>query len=249
MNKNPEQRHETPAIEINNLSFAYGTQEVLTHASLVVRQGDYLAIVGPNGGGKTTLIKLIINMLQPKDGSILIFDTSVERFQEWPRIGYVPQHVQRVNLSFPATVLDVVLMGTYAKRGIFHRTTQEDRRAAEEALRKVAMSEFRDAMIGELSGGQTERVFIARALVTKPDILILDEPTAGVDVAAQASLYALLRTLNKEEGVTLLVVSHDIEVITKESRRLAFIDKDLVYYEDPILFTKEGSRFLHGHDH
>lgn len=237
-----------PAITLRDVSFSYGVREVLNHASLEVFPGDYLAIVGPNGGGKTTLIKLITRTLVPNNGSIEIFGKPVRRFSDWSKIGYVPQHANRVDLSFPATVFEVVMMGVYGKRGLFRRPTKKDHDATNEALQKVGLYDEREKMIGELSGGQMQRAFIARALVTRPNILILDEPTAGVDLAAQSSLYALLRELNKE-GVTLIVVSHDIEVITKESTHLAYIDKEVRFYEDPLTFLAAGAPFLHGHDH
>lgn len=243
-----EQKEVVSAIEVEHVSFAYGEKQILNNVSLSVKQGDYLSIVGPNGAGKTTLIKLITNALHPKEGAIRIFGEPVKRFAQWPRIGYVPQHANRVDLSFPATVFDVVMMGGYGKRGLFRRPTKEDRQDARLAIARVGLTEQEQKMIGELSGGQTQRAFIARALVTHPDILILDEPTAGVDLSAQAALYDLLRRLNKE-GMTLVVVSHDIEVITKESTHLAYIDKELAFYEHPLAFLKEGAPFLHGHDH
>lgn len=247
-----ETKHENigtiSAIKVEDVSFSYGEKEILNNVSLSVEQGDYLSIVGPNGAGKTTLIKLITNALIPKKGSIFIFGKPVARFDQWSRIGYVPQHANRVDLSFPATVFDVVMMGGYGKRGLFRRPTEEDRQSARNAIARVGLAEQEQKMIGELSGGQTQRAFIARALTTRPDILILDEPTAGVDLSAQAALYDLLRMLNKE-GVTLVVISHDIEVITKESTHLAYIDKELAFYENPLAFLKEGAPFLHGHDH
>lgn len=244
-------RTDTPLIVLDHVSFSYEEREVLTDVNLTIRKGDYLAILGPNGAGKTTLLKLIFGLLAPQKGTITLFDTPSAMFRDRARIGYVPQKTAVVERNFPATVFDVVLMGRTAKRGLFRRFTRADRAAATEALRKVGVSALADRMVSDLSGGQTQRVFIARALATEPDLLILDEPTAGVDPHAQEDLYGLLRTLNKDLGVTIMIVSHDIETITKETSQIAYVDRSLTYHESSLSFIESDFKrvLTHGHDH
>ncbi len=240
-----------PIIELSNLSFSYGAGEVLCCAHLVVNKGDYLGIIGPNGGGKTTLLKLIVGLLHPSQGSIRIFGKEQKLLTDRSRIGYVPQKTSSFDMQFPATVFDVVLMGRYAKRGLFRRINSEDRAAAELALRRVDMWDYRHQLIGSLSGGEEQRVFIARALATSPTILFLDEPTAGIDHRAQEEFYALLRKLNRDEGLTIILVSHDIGALAKEASRLLYVDTTLTYYSSPSLFLEKNAQHTlsHGHDH
>lgn len=241
----------TPLIELEHVSFSYGEREVLTDVNLTIHQGDYLAILGPNGAGKTTLLKLIFGLLTPQKGTIRLFGTPSATFKDRSRIGYVPQKTAIAERNFPATVFDVVLMGRTAKRGLFHPIRQTDKDAALLALRRVGLLELADRMISDLSGGQTQRVFIARALATEPAVLILDEPTAGVDPHAQEDLYGLLRSLNTESGITIMIVSHDIETITKETSQIAYVDRSLTYHESSLSFIESDfSRVVaHGHDH
>ena len=240
-----------PIIKVTDLSFSYGAGEVLSGASLVVHEGDYLGIVGPNGGGKTTLLKLILGLLKPARGSVLLFDKEQKLFSERSFLGYVPQKTSSFDVNFPATVLEVVLMGRYAKKGLFHMLNKEDCEAAELSLRRVGMWEHREQLIGNLSGGQEQRVFIARALVAAPKILFLDEQTAGIDHKSQDEFYALLRTLHREEGLTIVLISHDLSAVAREASALAYIDTTLTYYSSPSTFIDNDMRraLAHGHDH
>ncbi len=240
-----------PIIKLTNVSFSYGGVEVLCCVNLAVNTGDYLGIIGPNGGGKTTLLKLILGLLQPTQGSITLFGKDHKIFTERSMIGYVPQKTSSFDSNFPATVFEVVLMGRYARRGLFHMVRNEDRKAAELALRRVGMWEYRKHPIGKLSGGQGQRVFIARALVNDPKILFLDEPTAGVDHDAQEDFYALLDKLHKEEKLTIVLVSHDLSVMKKVATHLASVDRELTYYDSPEKFmdNSQADMLLHGHDH
>jgi zinc transport system ATP-binding protein len=212
-------------IEIQNLNFAYDQQPVIREVNLSVKSGDFMAMIGPNGGGKTTLLKLMLGLLKADSGSIRIFGKSPQDVSH--RIGYVPQDVH-VNQNFPISTADVVLMGKLKPGQGWLRHSKEDRLAARQALEQVGMEKFRDQRIGQLSGGQKQRVFIARALVTDPDILFLDEPTASIDTKGQNEFYALLKELNHK--ITIIVVSHDLMVISRSVKSVACVNQRLHYH-------------------
>ncbi len=250
--------HTKNILEVKNVSFAYGANEaVLTNISLNIHSGDYLGIIGPNGGGKTTLLKIMLGLLRPTQGSVFLFGKELNDFKDWPSVGYVPQKAVHFEATFPATVEEVVAMGRFGKRGLLRMSTGEDVKKVAEALRHVDMLDFKDRLIGDLSGGQQQRVFIARALVTEPKIIFLDEPTVGVDVGTQEQFYRLLEKLNQTLGLTLVLVSHDIDVIANEATELACINQTLVYHGSPKEFVKgEYLKQLYGknikfilHDH
>lgn len=232
--------HSKNIIEIQDVSFAYTESEVLTKINLNIHQGDYIGIIGPNGGGKTTLIKLILGLLKPSKGIIKIFDKDVADFTDWPKIGYVPQKATSFDNNFPATVREVVMMGRYPKLGLFHWPGKEDRNQVKIALNHVDMQDYESRLIGNLSGGQQQRVLIARALAAEPEVIFLDEPTAGIDVETQEKFYELLQKLNKELGITLVVISHDVDVVAHEVTELAFINKTLSYENNPKEFLKNS---------
>jgi zinc transport system ATP-binding protein len=215
-----------PIIEVRNLYFSYNGTQVLQDVSLSIREKEFIAFIGPNGGGKTTLIKLLLGILLPDRGTIKIMGQPPSKAAH--RIGYVPQDIS-INKSFPISVMDVVLMG----RLQFHRwarISKEDRIAAEKALESLEMLEFKNRKIDDLSGGQRERVFIARALTSDPDILFLDEPTANIDSQGRTDLYALLKELNKTK--TIFVVSHDTMVLSSYVTAVACVNKDVHYHDD-----------------
>lgn len=221
--------HTKNIIECTDICFSYGNQPILHNVTLAIHQGDYLGIVGPNGGGKTTLLKIMIGLLSAECGSVKLFGTDIKQFKDWWKIGYVPQKATHFDPHFPATVLEVVRMGTFAKRGLFHMSTQEDTTQAMHALQKVEMSDFANHPIGDLSTGQQQRVFIARALVSNPEVIFLDEPTTGVDEATQKEFYELLRTLNRTHNVTLVFISHDIHALQQEATEIATVNKTVQY--------------------
>ena len=226
-------------IEVEHISFSYGSDEVLRDISFAVKRGDYLGMVGPNGAGKTTLLKIILGLLAPSAGSVRLFGADVARFDGWEKIGYVPQKALVFDAQFPATVYEVVLMGRYGRRGLLHKTTAQDRARATRALEQVGMNEYRNRLIGDLSGGQQQRVFIARALAGEPEVLFLDEPTVGVDPHTRRDFYALLHRLNAELGLTLVLISHDVEMVTREVHHIACVDRALVCYATPAEFLKD----------
>ncbi len=212
-------------IEIQNLNFSYNSQPVLRDLNLSVNPGDFIAMIGPNGGGKTTLLKLMLGLLNADSGSIRIFGQPAQDVSH--RIGYVPQAVH-INKNFPVSALDVVLMGKLKPGRGWSRHSQQDRVAALKALEQVEMKKFHDHLIGELSGGQQQRVFVARALVTNPELLLLDEPTASIDTKGQNELYLHLKELNEE--ITIIVVSHDLMVISGYIKSVICVNQRLYYH-------------------
>ena len=216
----------SPIVEIKNVSFAYNGEAVLEDVNLKVRRRDFIAMIGPNGGGKTTLLRLILGLIHPDKGRIRVNGEAVSRASV--DIGYVPQDVH-INRNFPITAMDVVLMGKLDPRKRWARKSAANRREALAALDRLQMGAYANKRIGELSGGQRQRVFIARALVAAPELLLLDEPTASIDTKGQAEFYALLKELNTD--ITILVVSHDLLVISSYVKSVACVNKRLHYHD------------------
>jgi len=220
-------------IELEHIHFNYGNKIVLQDINLTVKPGDFLGIIGPNGSGKSTLLKIIVGLLRPSGGSVKIFGVEKERFHEWTRVGFVGQRVTAFNHAFPATVKEIVLSGLSASLGLFRRFGMKEKEMVDEALGYVGALDLKEQPIGELSGGQQQRVFLARALVSKPELLILDEPTVGVDVETKGRFLDLLSKLRKQHGITLLIVSHDTEVVTVRVETVACLDKKLHFHGSP----------------
>ena len=218
-------KFKAPIFDIKNLNFNVKGQSILSDVSLEIFAEEYIAIIGPNGGGKTTLIRMLLGLDKPTNGEIRIFGKKLGNFKQWHKIGYVPQRASHVDSSFPATVLDIVNMGRTSQRGLFSSFSKEDERFVYDAMEKMDVLDLKDKMIGTLSGGQRQRVMIARALASKPEILILDEPNTGVDMVSQNRFYALLRELNKDDGITIVFITHDIGVIADDIARLFTINQ------------------------
>ncbi|WP_368907261.1 metal ABC transporter ATP-binding protein, partial [Bacillus wiedmannii] len=212
-------------LEIEGLSFRYEDRNVLEDINLQVPKGAFLGLVGPNGSGKSTLLKCLLGVLKPKQGSIRLFGVDSKKFKEWNKVGYVSQKANSFNSGFPATVFEVVSMGLVSKKGLFRFFTKNDKEKVEKAIADVGMSEFQGRNIGELSGGQQQRVFIARALVSDPELLILDEPTVGIDVKNVESFYEILEDLNKRLGITLILVTHDMGAVTEKVTHVACLNQ------------------------
>ena len=215
----------SPVIEISDVGFSYGSQPVLQDINLTVAPGDFIAMIGPNGGGKTTLLKVILGLLRPQKGLVKVMGRPPQKASH--RIGYVPQDVH-INASFPITVMDVVLMGKLSPKKRFAPTKADDRRDALDALERMGIAQKAQQRIGALSGGQRQRVFIARALVARPRLLLLDEPTASIDTKGQASFYRLLETLNTD--ITIVVVSHDLLVVSSYVKSVACVNRRLHHH-------------------
>jgi len=207
-------------LEIENLSFSYDKLNVLENINLDILNDDFLAIIGPNGGGKSTLLKLMLGLLKTKNGKI-------KKYIKNELLAYVPQNTN-LNTDFPITALEVVLMGHTPISKQFFGYSKDDISCAMGSLEKVSMQEFADSKIGDLSGGQRQRVFIARALCSNPEVMLLDEPTASIDVKGQKEIYELLKQLN--EKIAIVVVSHDISVLLNYAKNVAHVNKNLVYH-------------------
>ena len=217
-----------PIITVRDLWFSYNGNLVLKAVNLSVYKGDFLAVIGPNGGGKTTLLKLMLGLLEPQKGTVHVFGRPPREVA--PRIGYVPQAIG-INRRFPISVQDVVLMGRLIGGGGFKPFSKEDRRFCDRVLAEMGIENLRNRRIGELSGGQRQRVLAARALVSEPEILFLDEPTASVDTRGQTEFYTFLKELN--EKVTIIVVSHDVMVLSSYVRSVACVNQQLFFHDAP----------------
>jgi len=212
-----------PVLILKDINYAYSKQVILENINLEVKEKEFLAIIGPNGGGKSTLLKLILGLLPLKSGEIKLFEK---------KIGYVPQNTN-INNNFPIRVWEVVTLG--------EKPTQKIKNIAKQTLSKVGMDKFYDKKIGDLSGGQRQRVLIARALFNDPKLLLLDEPTSNIDPKASESIYELLKELNKEK--TIIVVSHDLSVIVKYATKIAYINKNIFMHEKPNLELNKDGHF------
>ncbi|WP_100406784.1 metal ABC transporter ATP-binding protein [Bacillus solitudinis] len=236
-------------VEINQVSYQYSSRNVLEQITMPIKKGAFLGLVGPNGSGKSTLIKLILGLLKPDKGTVKLFGEPVDKFRSWDKIGFVSQKANSFNSGFPATVFEVVSMGLYGKVGLFRFLTKRHKEKVKEVIESVGMGEFIHQNIGELSGGQQQRVFIARALVSDPELLILDEPTVGVDVSSVRNFYDMLSKLNKINGITLLLVTHDMGAMTDHVTDVACLNKHLHFHGNSKEFedNKDLSEF-YGHD-
>jgi zinc transport system ATP-binding protein len=216
-------------VRFESVYFSYGDYTVLENVTLSILEDDMLAVIGPNGGGKTTMLRLTLGLIKPTSGKVSLFGANPEKTRHFA--GYLPQQ-KVINSNFPINVYDAVLMGRY--KGIGRSYRKEDRDAAIEALDTVDMSDFKDRHISSLSGGQLQRILIARSLVSKPKILLLDEPLSGVDSEAQLSFYRLILKLNRI--MTIVLVTHDISVISEYFDRVVCLNRKLFYHG-----PKEGS--------
>ncbi len=229
-----------PYVELEDVDFDYGEVRVLEGINLTVEPGDFLGIIGPNGSGKTTLLRIVLGLLEPTRGTVRLFGHPPSSFRQWGRLGYVPQKAM-LDPALPATVHEVVATGLVPALGLFGRIGALQRQRIGEVLGHVGMQAHATARIGALSTGQQQRVLIARALVSNPELLILDEPTGGVDPEAQTSFYALLQHLNRERDVTLILVSHDIGVVAKEVTKLACLNRRLIFHGRPGDFLTDAA--------
>ncbi len=236
-----------PIIDIQNLDVAYGDNVALESINLQVQAGEFLAVIGPNGSGKTTLMRTILGLIEPLRGQVYVFGRPPGALgAERSRIGYVPQ-LMTVNFQFPVRVAGVVLMGRYSKLGLFHRPGRTDHEAAMRALEQVGMAELANRQICQLSGGQRQRVLVARALVSTPDLLILDEPTTGTDAESTESLYELLHRLNDQEHLTIVLVSHDVGIVAQHVDVVACLNRRLVAHGRPAeVLNSESLSCMYG---
>ncbi len=228
-----------PIIAVENVSFYFGEVPALTHLSFTVHAGDYVGVIGPNGGGKTTLIKLLLGLLEPSEGVVKILGEPIASLADRHLIGYVPQRITHSAVEFPATVQEIVESGRTPGLGLWRRFKAEDDEAVQLAMAQADVVHLQHRRLAQLSGGERQRVFIARALAAGPKILILDEPTVGVDVTTQEKFFAFLKELNTKHGITIMFVTHDIDVIAQEATTVLCLNHGLVCYGAPSDFIKE----------
>ena len=221
-------------IEIENLSVLLKDKAVLKNINLSLKEGLFLGIVGPNAGGKTTLIRIILGLTMPTSGSVKIFGHKPEVLSNKDAVfGYLPQHLN-IDPNFPANAIDIVMMGRYKKTGFLRWPGKKDRDTALECMSMMGIEGLRDKQYSQLSGGQQQRVSIARALAGEPKILILDEPSTGIDVVGQEDFYHLLKGLQKKMGLTILMVSHDIGAVTTYVDEIACLNISLHFHGNPL---------------
>ncbi|SHF87409.1 metal ABC transporter ATP-binding protein [Ornithinibacillus halophilus] len=233
-----------PIIRMKNINYSYDQRLVLDNVDFELPKGSFLGLIGPNGGGKTTLIKLILGLNKPDAGTIQLFGQPIEKFKDWNKIGFVSQKANSFNKGFPATVFEVVSMGLTAKIGYFKFLNRSHRSKVLHAIDLVGMSEYAYENVGNLSGGQQQRVFIARSLVSNPELLILDEPTVGVDTENVKRFYELLLDLNVNQNITLLLVTHDTGIMTEHATDIACINKSLHFHGKPEAYHELNANDL-----
>ncbi len=212
-------------INVNDVNFSYGNHQILKHVNLCVSKGDFVAIIGSNGAGKSTLIKLLLAELDYKEGSIEVLGRDISKTKSIPEIGYVPQTGLGKNSNFPASVYEVVSTNLYLKVGRFKFFNNNHKKKIMNTLKLVGMDSYWDRPISELSGGQRQRVLLARALVSDPKMLILDEPTTGVDSESTDSFYKLLKDLNKTGELTIINVTHDLGKVFPYTNRVFCLEE------------------------
>jgi len=218
-------------IEVNHVTFKAEREVILDDVSFSVQAGDYVGIIGPNGGGKTTLLKIILGLIKPDTGQVKVFGQNIfELKEERAHIGFVPQRAAQDVTDFPASVEEIVASGRTARLPFFKGLSKSDYEAIDSAFTKVGIDKLRKRRIGDLSGGERQKVFIARALAGEPQILILDEPTVGVDITSQEQFYDFLAKLNHESGLTVMFVSHDIDIVAREVHKLLALNKNVIYF-------------------
>lgn len=242
----------TPLVELSHVHFQYdATSIVLEDINLTITQGDFLGLVGPNGSGKSTLIKIILRLLQPQQGEVKLFGHPTISFRDRHRIGYVSQKANSFNTGFPATVFEVVSTGLFGKMGLFKWIGRQEKEWIYHAIEMVGLGDLANRNIGRLSGGQQQRTFIARALVNNPELLILDEPTVGIDAENERRFFELIEKLRMELGITILLVSHDIGAMTKKVNQIACMNKKLYFHGDSRDFVRHQEQILsasYGHE-
>ena len=217
-------------IRFDETWFSYNSEPVVRDINFSITPGEFAAILGPNGSGKTTLMKLALGLLKPTSGRVSLFGVPADRFTDWHRVGYVPQRTQATESRFPASVREVVNFGTYSgfdPLAIFKRR-RSDR--VDEAMEMAGVQTLADRRVSDLSVGQQQRMLIARSLVSRPDLLVMDEPVAGVDAAGEEQFHSMIRRFNRDLGITIVMVSHDIGAVMREATTVACINRDIVFH-------------------
>ena len=246
----------TCAIEVRDVCFGHNGNPILEHITFSVEEGEYLGVIGPNGGGKTTLFRIILGLIEPDAGDVLLYGHPISQFKERYLIEYVPQRIALSDMYYPATVEEIVKSGRTPRIGR-RRYGAKDLSAVSNAMENAGVSALKNRLIGSLSGGERQRVFIERAIASEPKLLILDEPEVGVNLNAQEQLYSFVDRLNSELGMTVLLISHDIDVVAHQAKTVLCLNRKLVCHGPPKkyiteeymqrLYGKQVRFVLHGH--
>lgn len=219
-----------PIIEIKDLSVRYGATEALQDISCTIEKGDFVGLVGPNGGGKTTLAKTLLGLVPVYSGAVSLLGQSIRIFNDFKKIGYLPQKHTGINPLFPASVEEVVFFGLLAGKKWPKKIRQEDKCTVHAMLEKLGIADMKDKLISELSGGQQQKVLLARALVSEPELLILDEPSTALDPNSREQFFALLKEMHRTKRTTILLITHDTGYIGEYATKLLYIDRTLVFF-------------------
>lgn len=233
-------------VTLSDVNFSYGHNVVLKDISMTIAKGDFVAVVGPNGAGKSTLLKIMAGLIKPSRGQVKVGDKDISVARVQGLIGYVPQNYGKNVLGFPATVAEIVSLGLTLGASPGPRQNQQAaKHIINHMLELVGADKLRDRRIGELSGGQQQRVMVAMALASNPELLLLDEPTSGIDYEASARIYDLLGTLNENLGITVVMVSHDIDKAVSSANKVACINKGLCFYGSTEEFDATHAQARH----
>ena len=236
-------------IEFKNVHFGYTSDDILKCISFDVNKGDFVSIIGSNGAGKSTILKLILGELHQYKGSIKLYEEDISKFKDWKKIGYLEQNAYSKILHFPATVYEIVMSNNFSDIGLFKFPNKKHKEKVMEVLTLLGMEKYKDRMISKLSGGQVQRVFLARTLISNPDLLVLDEPTNGVDRETIELIYKILQELNKNKNVSIIMVTHDVERMSKISNRVfCFEEGTLVELAKNQLDIELSHKHKHPHD-
>ncbi|HOC46382.1 MAG: metal ABC transporter ATP-binding protein [Syntrophorhabdaceae bacterium] len=239
----------TDIVTTDRLCFRFNGVEILKDISFTLARGQFLGIVGPNGSGKTTLIKLLLGLLAPASGRVTLFGKDIGKFHGWSRIGYLPQKIAGFNPHFPATVEEVVSLGLLAGKSFPRRKKKNDRRSVDEVIELMDIASIRNKLIGELSGGQQQRVLIAKALVSSPELLILDEPTTALDPESRERFFSILKNINRQKDVTIIMITHDTGTIGRHASLMLYIDKTVIFFGgfDDFCMSKDMTDYFGEH--
>ncbi len=217
-------------IELQNVTIRYGQTEAVNDVSCGIAAGDFVGLAGPNGAGKTTLLKALLGLIPTEKGRITLFGKPLKSFKDWQKIGYLPQKSSTINQLFPATVEEAVFIGLLSSKKIPKIITRKDREKISKALHELEIFDLKDKMLAELSSGQQQRALLARCLVAEPEILFFDEPSTALDPKSREAFFELIKKLNKEKGITVILITHDIGNIGEYANKLLYLDKKLVYF-------------------
>jgi len=236
-------------VQVENLNYVVDGITILKDISFTINRGDYVAVVGPNGGGKSTLINTILGLNTDFSGQISIFGENITKFNSWNKIGFVPQRVIEFDSKFPITVYETVKLGRMRNFKKFWRDNRKDIEIVNRVMKSLKIIDLKDRLIGELSGGQKQRVMIARSLVSEPELLFLDEPNTGVDITTQREFYSILKDLNSNKGLTIVFITHDIGVIEDSINSLISINREMLKSDKPrTIFNCQVMREVYGID-